>query len=199
MNQSPPDLDVVAAFRRQLAELPEPGRHRRRVPAAAAVAVLAFVPLVVAFSGTDRTSAALAITRDATSLELRIADATAEAGEMTRELNDAGIRGRVTVVPVPAQRVGQWVVTAEIAKPTTCVAAPGTPPQQEQTVRLNDIENTGSALRIPISRVRESEGIFVLVAGREARSDERPVDLESPATVNQVLSADTPDPRLKTC
>lgn len=184
MTQSLPELDVVAAYRRGLAQLPEPSRPRRGV-AAVAVTALAAVPLVAVFAATGGSSDALAITRDATTLELRIADASADATQMTRELNDAGIRGRVIVVPVDAQHAGTWVVTGETAgKHATCIPPHGTPPVAE-TVRLNDIENAGSVLRIPIARVRESSGSFVLVAGRDAQAGEQPVNLGSPEAVQR--------------
>lgn len=184
MSQPLPELDVVAAFRAQLAELPEPSPPRRGI-AAAAVTALAAVPLVAVFAATGGSSDALAITRDATTLELRIADAAADATQMTRELNDAGIRGRVLVVPVAPQHAGTWVITGETAgKRATCIPPQGTPSVAE-TVRLNDIENAGAVLRIPIARVRESSGSFVLVAGRDTRAGEQPLDLGSPDAVQR--------------
>ncbi len=187
MNQSPPGLDVIAVFRRQLAELPEP---RPRTPGAAVVAataVLAAVPLVVILAGTGASSDALAITRDSTSLELRIADASADPQQLTRELNEVGIRGRVLVVPVAPGDAGTWIVAAEIAgRRTTCIPVPGTSSTQE-TVRLGKIENAGAVLRIPAARVRESSGSFVLVAGRDAQLGERTVDPGSPEAVHRLL------------
>lgn len=104
---------------------------------------------------------------------------------MTRELNDAGIPGRVLVIPVSPQHAGMWVVTAEIAgKRATCNPPPGTPPIEE-TVRLADIERSRTVLRIPVARVRESTGSFVLVAGREARPGERSIDLSAPQAVHR--------------
>jgi len=111
MNHAPPELDIIATFRRQLAELPEPPQRVRRAPAIVAAAAFAAVPLVTVLAGTDASSQALAITRTATTLELRIADASAQPDELTRELNDAGIRGRVLVIPVAPARAGTWVVT----------------------------------------------------------------------------------------
>ncbi len=185
MSPAPHELDVVAAFRRRLAELPEPRRHRIGVPAATTAVALAAAAFVAVFAGSDAPPAALAITRDATSLALRIADASADPDQMTRELNDAGIRGRVIVVPVGAQDAGTWVVTAEVAqnKPT-CAPRHGSP-SAEENVRLLDIENAGALLRIPIARVRESSGSFLLVAGRDARAGERTVDLSSPAALQR--------------
>lgn len=189
MSQPLPELDVVVAFRRQLAELPEPSSPRRAMTAAT-VTALAAVPLVAVLVATGGSSDALAITRDAATLELRISDASANAAQMTRELNDAGIRGRVLVVPVAQQLAGTWVVTAETAgKRATCIPPQGTPSVAE-SVRLNDIENAGAVLRIPIARVRESSGSFVLVAGRDARAGEQPLNVGSPAAVqNEVLES----------
>lgn len=184
MTRSTPELDVVASFRRQLAELPEP----RRTPGIRAVATLAAVgalALVAVFAGSDAAPDALAIDRDGAWLELRIADASADPEQMTRELNDAGIRGRVLVVPVAAQHAGTWVILAELAgNRLTCIPAAGTPSVAE-TVRLSDIENARTVLRIPIARVRESSGSFVLVAGRDARQGERSIETSSPAAVQR--------------
>ena len=63
MKQSPPDLDVVAAFRRQLAQLPEPPRRAHRAPAAAAAGAVAAVSLVAVFAGADASSDAPAMPR----------------------------------------------------------------------------------------------------------------------------------------
>ena len=54
-----------------------------------------------------------------------------------------------------------------------------------ETVRLGDIENAGAVLRIPIARVRESTGSFVLVAGRDARPGEQVVNVGSPDDVHR--------------
>jgi len=184
MSEPAPELDVVVAFRRRLVALPEP-RRTSRWPAAAAASALAAVALVAVVTATGGPSDALAITRGATTLELRIADASADAVQMTRELNDAGIRGRVVVVPVAPRLAGTWVLTGEIAgHRATCISPHGAAPVAE-TVRLDAIENAGRVLRIPIARVRESSGSFVLVAGREARDGEGVVDVGSPAVVRR--------------
>lgn len=184
MTRSSPELDVVASFRRQLAELPEPRRTRGAL-AVATLAAVAALALVVVLAGSDAAPDALAISRDGSWLELRIADASADPEHMTRELNDAGIRGRVVVVPVAAQHAGTWVILAELAgKRLTCIP-PASSPSVAETVRLSDIENAGTVLRIPIARVRESSGSFVLVAGRDARQGERSVDTSSPEAVQR--------------
>lgn len=185
MTQSSHELDVVTAFRSRLTELPEPQRQTRGVRAFGAMATLAALAVVVVFAGSDAPPHALAITRGDASLELRIADASADSGQMTRELNGAGIRGRILVVPVSPQQAGTWVIVAEVAGRTiTCIPPPGTPHAAE-TVRLPDIENASTVLRIPLARVRESTGSFVLVAGRDARQGERTVDTSSPAAVHR--------------
>ena len=176
MSEPAPELDVVAAFRRQLVALPEP-RRPRRAAGAAAVFALVVMAVVAGAVATGGSADALAITRDAATLELRVADASADAGQMTRELNDAGIRGRVLVVPVAPELAGTWVLAGEIAgRRTTCLPPDGAAPLPE-TVRLNDIERAGPVLRIPLARVRESSGSFVLVAGRAPRAGERAVDV----------------------
>ena len=201
MSQPAPELDVVAAFRRQLAALPEPPRSRARA-VAATVGAVAAVALVAVVAATGGSSDALAITRDATTLELRIADASADAAQMTRELNDAGIRGRVLVVPVAPRLAGTWVLTGEIAgRQATCISPEGRPPVAE-SVRLDAIENAGRMLRIPIARVRQSSGSFVLIAGRDARPGERAHDVESPQAVQRELFAPLlglPAARLPAC
>lgn len=188
MSQPTPELDVVAAFRRRLAELPEPGRRGGPALAAGAATVLVGVPLVAGLAASGGTSDALAITRDAGMLELRIADASADAEQLTRELVDAGIRGRVLTVPVTAAQSGRWVVTAEIAgRRVACRPPRGSAPVAE-TVRLSEIENAGDVLRIPVARVRESSGSFALVAGRPARAGEQPVDVASPQAAHDLLA-----------
>jgi hypothetical protein len=189
VNEPVRDLDVVATFRRQLVGLREPPRRGQRGPAAGAtIAALAALALGLALGAPDPSSDALAITRDSGVLELRIADATADPEQMTRELNDAGIRGSVRVVPVAAELTGRWVVSAELARPTRCSPPPAAAPQEE-TVRLDHIENAGDVLRIPVSRVRASSGSFVLVAGRRARPGERIVEPDSPAAVHRDVLA----------
>lgn len=110
MTHTPPELDVIAAFRRQSAELPEPVQGTRRAPAIAAATVVAAVALGAVLDGTGGSPEALAITRTATTLELRLADASADPGELTRELNEETVRlddieSANTVLRIPVARV----------------------------------------------------------------------------------------------
>ncbi len=187
MRQSPEQLDVIATFRRQVAQFPEP-RRPGGAAAAAAAAGIAAASVVAVVVGTDGSSDALAITRQATTLELRLADnPSADPQEMTRELNDAGIRGQVLVVPVAQSDAGKWVITAEVAGNRPTCTPPDTAASREETVRLSDIKNTGTVLSIPVTRVRESSGSFLLVVGRNAKPGEQPVDVSSPAVVQDEI------------
>lgn len=79
------------------------------------------------------------------------------------------------------------MLTGEVAGKRSTCSPPAGAPVTEETVRLGDIENRRSTLRIPIARVRESTGSFVLVAGREARLGEEAVDVSSPRTVQRAV------------
>lgn len=193
------ELDVVAAFRERLADVPEPRSRSRLVPAAAAAVVAA---AIVALSlASSRPPDALAITRSAGWLELRIADATASPEEMTRELNDAEIPGRVIAVPVARDRVGTWVTIGEAARKTTCIP-PSRGQGEPEVVRLGAIEYGRSVLRIPVARARETSGQgLYFVAGRAAKPGEPMVDPTSTADQSRIfesISGPHPD-RLTPC
>lgn len=196
------ELDVVVAFRRQLAEAPEPRRTRPAL-GAGAVALAVAIPTVAVLAAGDGTSSALAVSRGSGVLELRIADASADADELTRELNEAGVPGRVLVVPVAPEQVGRWVVTAEIAgRRATCIPSGRLGTGPEETVRLGAIRNGGATLSVPVERVRESSGSFVLVAGRAARDGEQPLAVEQPDVVQRDILGPVlgpPPERLPAC
>jgi hypothetical protein len=172
---APPIPDVLAhpaQGRRAalLAELRAPAvrrRRRRLAPAAVAVAALALAAVLVPTLRDGGGAAALAVTRDGSWLELRIQDAGASGAELTRELRDAGVDGEVRVIPVPADLVGTWVEIEEASKRPV----PG-PTAGEETVRLDAIDFGRELLRLPIAQVRESDGHFILWAGREAQPGE---------------------------
>ena len=89
---------------------------------------------------------------------------------------------------------GTWIVTAETAgERATCIPPSGAPATAE-TVRLGDIENAGTVLRIPVARMRESSGSFVLVAGRAAEPGEPTVDPRSPEAVQRLVDPLLPPP-----
>jgi hypothetical protein len=171
---APPIPDVLARpaqARRAalLAELRAPAvrrRSRRLAPAAVAVAALALAGVLVP-TLRDGGATALAVTREGNWLELRIQDAGASGAELTRELRDAGVDGEVRVIPVPADLVGTWVVIEEASKRPVPSSAAG-----EETVRLDTIDFGRELLRLPIAQVRESDGHFILWAGREAQPGE---------------------------
>jgi hypothetical protein len=171
---APPIPDVLARpaqARRAalLAELRAPAvrrRARRLAPAAVAVAALALAGVLVP-TLRDGGATALAVTREGNWLELRIQDAGASGAELTRELRDAGVDGEVRVIPVPADLVGTWVVIEEASKRPVPSPAAG-----EETVRLDTIDFGRELLRLPIAQVRESDGHFILWAGREAQPGE---------------------------
>jgi hypothetical protein len=102
-------------------------------------------------------------------LELRIQDASASGAQLTRELHEAGIHGEVRVIPVPPEIVGTWAAIEEASKRPLDLAHPDT---REQVVRLDRIQYGREVLRIPVSEVRESEGHFILWAGRAAKPGE---------------------------
>jgi len=150
-------------------------RRRRRLAGALPLAAVALAALAAAIAsrGPER---ALAVSRDAGTIELRIADASAGAAEMTRELRAAGIDGEVRVVPVAPELVGKWAAGVEAAKTRGADERPAPAPSggrgPAQTVRLDRIEHTPDVVRIPVAAVRESSGRFIFLAGRAARPGE---------------------------
>jgi hypothetical protein len=160
------DAPFVDDLRRKLVRgIERDARRRRRsaraVAVAGSVALAAAVPLGLGARSPDR---ALAISRSAGIIELRIADASAGAAQMTRELRAAGIDGEVRVVPVEPALVGRWAAVAEVARLRG----------REETVRLDRVETSPSRVRIPVAQVRESTGRFVFFAGRAPRAGEAP-------------------------
>jgi hypothetical protein len=177
---SPPDVPYIpdalahphparrAALLSELRGRPAP-RHRRRLALVAAAAAIALVALVPALRD-GGAAPALAVTRDGDTLELRIQDAGASGEELTRDLQDAGIDGEVRVIPVPPDMVGTWAAIEEASKRPFDPNQPTT--GREEIVRLDRIEYGRELLRIPVAKVRESEGHFILWAGRGARPGE---------------------------
>jgi hypothetical protein len=171
---APPIPDVLAhpgRLRRAalLAELRAPAvrGRRRRLAAAVAVATIAVAAVLVPTLRDSGGATALAVTREGNWLELRIQDAGASGAELTRELRDAGVDGEVRVIPVPSELVGTWVVIEEASKRPV-----PSPTAGEESVRLNSIDFGRDLLRLPIAQVRESDGHFILWAGREAQPGE---------------------------
>jgi hypothetical protein len=198
------ELDVVTEFRRQLEGLPEPRRRALRLIPFAAAAVVVAVAIVALLAGSgDSTPQALAISRQADWIELRIADASASPAEMNRELEAAGIDGRIVLAPVSPERVGVWILTSQTAASPKCVVPEGqtAPDISRKNSSLHKIERIPNvnpkALRVPIALVRESSAAgseFLFVAGRPARAGERVVD--SIEAEDRLL--ETLEPRVRT-
>jgi hypothetical protein len=168
-----------------LAELErdEGPRTRRRPPAGVLAVLVAVVVGAVALSGVldGTTPNALGVTRSDDEIVLRINDAQAGAERMTEELRAAGIRGRVMVAPVAAADQGSWVAVFEFPGDGSCLrqperVRPPVPDTEAPRVRLSEIEFGRDTLRVPVSRVRESSGSFLFVAGVAAGPGERPID-----------------------
>jgi hypothetical protein len=167
-----PDLDArVRSLRGPLLAELRPRRRRAPLRALAAAALAAVVALTVAGITRDP---ALAVERQDGWLVFTIHDASAGEAELTRELREAGIRGEVRSLPVPADRAGTWAVIAEHADPNGAPPPRDRPvaPRPESVVRLNRVVYERETLRIPIDEVRESTGYFVFYVGREARPGE---------------------------
>jgi hypothetical protein len=181
------ELDVVAEFRRRLDGLPEPRRRAPRLIPVAAAAVAAAVAIVVLLAGSgDGTSQALAITRQADWIELRIADVSAGPEQMNRELREAGINGRIALAPVPPEKVGVWILESQTAGRQKCIPREGqrAPDIERKNSSLHAVEmipkGRPTTLRLPLERVRESSANgskFLFVAGRPAKAGE-PVTID---------------------
>jgi len=138
-------------------------RHHRWVATlAASVLLAATASALIGLPGGSRD--ALAIEHRGDWIELRIADADASAGEMTAELDDAGIDGEVRSVAVARELVGRWACVAEVPL--------GQDPRT--ALRLNELDYERTLVRVRRDFAeRPHEGRFVLLAGREPRSGER--------------------------
>jgi hypothetical protein len=172
----PPALDLRVARLRGpvLAQLRAPERRRSPRVALAGAIALAVVLAGVLVALPSRTAPALAVTQTDGTLELRIADATAGPDELTRELREAGVRGEVRLLPVPADQVGTWAVVEERAAPPG--TKPNLDPNGHNEVRLSSIDFGREALRLPLDKVRQSTGYFVFWAGRAAQPGEKAID-----------------------
>jgi hypothetical protein len=175
---APPDADLRVQRLREplLAEL-RPSRRRvvspRSLRAFAAVA-LAVAFAVIAITATRDPAPALAVEHEDGWVVLRVADASAGAAALTRELREAGIRGEVRLLPVAPDEVGLWVVISEhgISDPLTPAQMAAGETRPPETVRLSHVRNDGETLRIPIADVRDSSGRFIFYVGREAQPGE---------------------------
>lgn len=178
MTDHPPRLDVVRRFRADLLTT-SPQRGRRYVPVAlaAATAMATFAIAVVVGLGGGGTDQALAITRDANSIVVRLSDATAGPQQLTNELQSAGINARVLIAPVPPDRAGTWVrvVSPRVAGPDTDTSAHDPIDEQAEAdqarQRVRDVVIDGTEVRIP----SDFSAPLVLIVGREAKSGEKSI------------------------
>jgi hypothetical protein len=178
----PPDLpDLEARLQRLrgplVAELPRARIARRGAARALGLAAAAVVIATVAIVVSRGPAPALAVERQDGWLVLRIADASVGAAALTEQLQDAGVRGEVRLLPVAEDEIGTWAVVTEWAEPPP---PPGSKPNaqrgadgKESVVRLDRVRNEGKTLRIPLAEVRESTGYFVFYVGRRALPGEQ--------------------------
>jgi hypothetical protein len=187
-------LPVVARFRAPLLA----ARPRRRRLPVVAVTCLAALAAVLALGPSRSGGPALAVSTSGGVLELRIEDATAGAGELTRDLRAAGIDATVRTIGVAPADAGTWRIAAEFA------GLPCAPPDAagrgtEEVTRLGDVELGRATIRLAVERVRESTGRFVFYAGRAARDGEPVVDaravLDEDARARPGCPPASPDPR----
>lgn len=146
-------------------------RRRRAVGGAAGTCAAAAGTLLLVLPGAGP-SPALAVQAGGGVIELRIADATAGAAELTSELRGAGIDGEVRLIAVDDPLVGRWATVAEVSTRVACIPRTGAPPEVEETVRLSQVAVTPDVVRVPAQRVRSATGRFVFYAGRAPRPGE---------------------------
>jgi hypothetical protein len=153
------------ALRHALVTAIDRRRRRRaryvRVGTGTVCAGLAVLALTGPFGGGPQR--ALAVETDGAWIELRIADAAASAGKMTRELHAAGIDAEVYSIAVGPELVGRWVAVFEV---------PDNPARQSP-VRLRELRITRELVRIHRDfAVSPHPGYFVFYAGRAPRPGE---------------------------
>lgn len=101
--------DPTPALRAALMAAATKRRRRARLRGAAAAGICAVVGAAALTSVLSTgPSQALAIERADDWVEVQIVDSEAGAGEMTRELREAGIQADVRLVPVNPEAVGEW-------------------------------------------------------------------------------------------
>jgi hypothetical protein len=127
---------------------------RRRALAAAVTAGVVLAALLVAW-GESRDSTALAITRDARWLTVRLIDERATPEKIERELRAAGIDAEVRVEPAPADAVGTWLHW-EVEPPNVHAPTP------EDRAEVELVRGAGEVIRIRA----DFGGRVYLTAGR---------------------------------
>ena len=147
-------LDAIATSQRRSRAV------RRRALAGAVTVGVALAALLMAW-GESGDNAALAITRDAEWLTVRLVDERATPDEIERELRMAGIDADVQLVPARSDDVGKWLFV-EVEPPN--VHAPS--PEDVAHVQLVQIVNHDVRIRA------DFDGRVYLTAGRLAKASE---------------------------
>lgn len=179
MTDHPPHLDVVRRFGSDLMTA-SPQRPARRstslVVVGTTLAAIAAVAVLIGL-GSGGTEQALAITRDANVIVVRLTDATAGPQRLTDELHKAGINATVLIAPAAPDRAGTWV---EVTSPR--VAGPDTDTSVHDSIddqveadraarRVSGVVVNGTQVQIPA----DFSSPLVLIVGREAKTGEKPI------------------------
>lgn len=183
-----PEPDIVHRFKAQLVAA-RPARRssssRRRwvlAVCAAAVAAAAFFAALPAGDDGPRPGQALAVTRAAGDIVIRIADASASPDRIERELRAVGITASVATEPVSPSLVGTWTAVtaspplrdaarehAEIARGVKLRIPEGY--SGRLTLRVGRAARPGDELRMSISAFRPGEPLHC--SGVERLSPDR--------------------------
>lgn len=179
MTDHPPHLDVVRRFGSDLMTA-SPQRPARRfvslVVAGTTLAAIAAVAVLIGL-GSGGTEQALAITRDANAIVVRLTDATAGPQQLTDELHKAGINATVLIAPAAPDRAGTWVKVASprLAGPDTDTSAHDPIDDQAEAdraaQRVSGVVVNGAQVQIPA----DFSSPLVLIVGREAKTGEKPI------------------------
>ena len=162
-------------------------RRRSRIRFRASIACAAGLALVAALFGggvfTGGPERVLAIDDGSTWVKVRILNGEAGAGEMTRELQEAGIDGEVRLLPAIPQAVGHWmgITLGQEAPRRPCHLPEEAPPDLECANRPlllgDDVSFAGDSFQIrraAIYLLGETRTIFYV--GREPEPGEKPLD-----------------------
>jgi len=176
---------IVASLKPRHGRLAAPRRPFAGGLRAVAVAVGLVLATVIGVSQVydGGNSPALAVTSGPQFIELRIADASASADEMTRDLRAAGINGEVRVIPVSTDLAGHWVMVSVGPRAGARETGSGLSSARasaRDVTEVNGIELNDTTLRIPVARVKASSGPFVFYAGRTTEPGEKKETLLAP-------------------
>lgn len=166
-----PDLPYLRALRGELVAGMAAARRRRRRRSLTVAAVLAVVAtagaLIVGPEGDIEP--ALAIDRGPHTIVLRLVDADPDLGQLTRELQAAGLRARVVAVPSSPSLVGAW---AGFEQRPTGGDEPAADYEEAlrrdraDTERLERVEVTPTRLTLPVRALRATSGDLTFMVGR---------------------------------